>query len=203
MDAEAPDEEDSEYSEDSERDPTVRVPLPEPTAGVPSRAMREPGSALASGILEFVGGGAGGVGLGLASAYLFASSCEEDTCIAGALFMGGLGAIAGVPLGVYLTGSLLGREGGFGATLLGFGVGGAAGLLGAGALSNREGGEELGVALLALPLLGAVLGYELSHAASVSDAAPGRPLRRAAPRWTPVAGVTPRGGFMGGLAGHF
>jgi hypothetical protein len=191
---------------DSDRDPTVRVRVPEPTAGPLPAQGGSAGNALGSGILEFGGGGITAAGLGLLATALLLSSldCGQGSCVAAALILGGgLGALIGAPVGVILTGALLGRQGGVLATLLGYLMGGSAAILGIMGLSSGHGNDAAIVPMLCLPLLGAVVGYELSHASNVSGAAPAQALSRASARWTPVAGVTPRGGFVGGVAGHF
>jgi hypothetical protein len=48
--------------------------------------------------------------------------------------------------------------------------------------------------LVTLPLSGAVVGYEISHAYSAASASP---------QIVPLVGVTPGGGLFGGLAARF
>lgn len=191
----------------SERDPTVRVPVP--TVGDLPGPESSVGPALGSGILEFLGGGIAAAGLGVVGTAVLlgtlGAACAGEGCAIAALYLGGgLGAIIGAPVGVILTGALLGREGGIGMTLFGYMVGGTVGILGYRGLSAGHGnGNGAILLMLSMPLIGAVVGYEFSHAANVSGAAPAQPLRRRSAHWTPVAGVTPRGGFVGGLAGRF
>lgn len=112
---------------------------------------------------------------------------ESLAGIAGALWLFAL------PAGVTVAGNLGGGRGGYGASLLGTSVGvGAAVPLAAWLGSKRGGGPAAAVAIaVVLPVLGAILGYELSW----SDDAPRRGRARA--RLLPDVSVGPGGGSVG------
>lgn len=107
----------------------------------------------------------------------------------------------GTPLAVYVTGRLTRGRGGFWLTLLGMAVGTAAGAVMVAAFDNKSEALQLG-SIVTLPVAGAVVGYEVSHAlrqpetARVNAAGP-------SPHIIPLVGVTPGGGLFGGLAGRF
>jgi hypothetical protein len=105
----------------------------------------------------------------------------------------------GITVGVTFTGQLLGGLGDGRMTFLGALAGAAVGG-GIGIASESEGALALGLTLG--PLLFAVAGYELSHYLA---AHPFEPELQARSGFTvmPVVGTTPRGGFLGGLAGRF
>jgi hypothetical protein len=90
-------------------------------------------------------------------------------------------------------------RGGFLGTLAGAGAGTGAGLL----LLLADGEDPtMGVlALLTLPGIGAMVGYELTGSRE-----PPRfslTVTHESPTLVPVIGPTPHGGFMGGLSGRF
>lgn len=130
--------------------------------------------------------------------------CSDALCspfilvpMSGAMFLG-------TPLGVSVAGDLAGGRGAYWSALLGMvvGTGAAAVLVVAlkGDLSTLQ-----AVSMLSIPILGAVVGYELLHAYRQPDPAG---LARAntagvSPQVIPLVGVTPHGGFFGGLAARF
>jgi hypothetical protein len=63
----------------------------------------------------------------------------------------------------------------------------------------------IATSLIAGPLLGSVVGFELSHALNSGRRGSSRIESSSGPglRVAPVAGMTPRGGFLGGLSGSF
>ncbi len=148
--------------------------------------------------VEFAAGAGGGVvagTLGLLTGYLMGAStvgCDECGIVAG---VGGItGVLVGIPAGTWLGGNLMGGRGTFLGTAAGSLVGWGGVLLGSAVLGVGDDNQGLAAALLLLPIVGAVTGYELS-------AKPEAPPVKASPvQVVPVAGVTghgPRLGLMG------
>jgi hypothetical protein len=125
------------------------------------------------------------------------STCADDAEIIGGGLVSLAGLTAGGALGVKLVGSLLGGEGTYLHTLLGAAVGFGAGLVGALPLYDTEGGWA--VPLFTFPFIGAVVGYEMSHAKALERQA------GAGPRVAvlPIVSVRPSGGVVAGLVGRF
>jgi hypothetical protein len=148
---------------------------------------------LAGGAGTFTGGVVGGI-VGL----VLSGDCGivEGNCSTTAIF-----ALSGMALGTagstYLAGRFMNARGGFLGTLIGAVLGAGAGAL------LASGDETVGIiALLTLPAVGAMAGYELSG--HLDD--PARfslTVTHESPALVPVIGTTPRGGFMGGLSGRF
>jgi hypothetical protein len=105
----------------------------------------------------------------------------------------------GVTLGVTLVGKMMGGQGDGVMTFLAALAGAAAGS-GIGIASRSTGALILGLALG--PLIGAVVGYEISHSMYTQPAS-SEPQARSGFRVMPMAGVTPGGGILGGLMGRF
>jgi hypothetical protein len=186
---------------------------PRPAAALFPRSRRlepEPpgGPGLVAGrvMLELVAGTVGGVGIGAVSALVGASlistACNNDDsldCIVPLVMVGGAGVLLGVPLGVYGAGNLLHGRGQFWPALIGTVAGAGAGLVGGLASQNDA---ALIIGLSAGPVLGAILGYELSHFVTWF---PG--VKRASPQAGvsvfPALAALPRGGVLGGLTGRF
>jgi hypothetical protein len=168
-------------------------------------------------LLELLGGAVGGVGGalvgGLATAALLAAAggCEDAGPGCGlAILVITVPSIAiGTSLGVTTFGRFLDGEGRFSSTMVGLAIGVGAALLAAVVTTSEQ---VLLVGLVAGPLIGAVVGYELSHA-HVIESRKKSPKKqqqeqdifseRTAPQWSPMLGVTARGGFVGGLSGRF
>jgi hypothetical protein len=150
--------------------------------------------------LEVVGGIAGGVvggGVGLGAGYLLGAptvGCSNE-CQVTALVGGFAGVVLGIPAGAWLGGGLMGGEGRFLATAAGSAVGWGGALLGTLLLGDDN--ETLALVLLALPVAGATVGYELSHSAQRRAA-----TEEPAVRVVPVAGFGARGPRLG-LLGRF
>jgi hypothetical protein len=188
--------------------PEVVEPEPEPVLpGPPAAPAVEKEEAVHPAprvLLETLAGGAGSATGGLLGGIvgLVVSDCAivAGDCSAAALF-----ALSGIVLGsaasTYLAGRLMNGRGGFLGTLIGSAVGTGAGLL---LLASNAGGDgTVGLsALLALPAVGAVGGYELSGLMD-DPARFSMTVTHEAPTLVPVIGTTPRGGFMGGLSGRF
>jgi hypothetical protein len=147
-------------------------------------------------LLEALAGGTGtllGGAAGVAAAVAL-TSCdfiEGDCTTANALTLSGIAL--GAASGTYLAGRLMKGRGRFLGTLIGSSAGTGAGLL----LLLADGDDPtMGVlALLLLPGLGAMAGYESTHASQEPP--------RSSLTFIPVLGPTPRGGFLGGLSGRF
>ena len=174
------------------------------------RSMQEvpPNPILPRIFVEAFGGVLGGVGMGIVGLLAAASALEDtdcsggDGCLAVMVVIAVPAAFVGIPLGVQTAGQSMGGRGDFipalGGTLLGTGAGFIIGLR-----SESTGG--LVASLIVGPILGAIVGYELSSSinerrgyipAAAASSSPGL-------RVVPVAGVTPRGGLLGGLSGSF
>jgi hypothetical protein len=155
--------------------------------------------------LEIMGGAAAGGVSGfvvLLVADALTDGCGDDVgCILTVLGATGGAIFLTTPLGVYAAGRLAGGQGSYWSTMLGMAVGSGAGVAMAIALNNT--GDELQIAsLVTLPLLGAVLGYELWHLHQQPDSA-GRGRAGASLQLIPLAGFTRGGGVFGGLAARF
>ncbi|MFL5344819.1 MAG: hypothetical protein ACJ8AT_08495 [Hyalangium sp.] len=111
----------------------------------------------------------------------------------------GLSYTAGVALGIYFVGGVMDGRGEGLPTFLGALAGAT---VGAGIGVSTQDTPALFLGLAVGPLLGAVLGYEFSHA---NAAPPDKPAlqSRSGFRVMPMASATPRGGFLGGLCGQF
>jgi hypothetical protein len=105
----------------------------------------------------------------------------------------------GVTLGVIFVGKMMGGQGDGFMTFLGALAGVAVGS-GIGISSQSTGALILGLALG--PLIGAVTGYELSHTLLMQHEGPELQARSGF-RVVPMAGATPGGGILAGLAGRF
>jgi hypothetical protein len=156
---------------------------------------------------EAFGGVLGGVGMGIAGLLVGASALEDADCSDGEVCLALLALITvpatfvGIPLGVQYAGESMGGRGDFlpalGGTVLGTGVGVILGM-------QSEGNGGLAAGLIIGPILGAIVGYELSSAINERRAyILGDASSHSGPRLVPVVGVTPRGGLLGGLAGSF
>jgi hypothetical protein len=155
-------------------------------------------------MFEFLGGGVGGASVGflglLLGAAVFSPLCDGEECIVPILLTGIVGATFGVPLGVYGAGTLLKGQGGFWPAFLGTVVGGGLGLT----VALLSADEEVApvIAMSAGPVIGAIIGYELSHAGQASAAL--RPQQSGMGLMIfPSLGLTLKGGIVGGLSGRF
>jgi len=178
---------------------------PVATTPAPSRGRpREEGGVSSANriLLETLSGGAGTVAGGLGGLVLgiTATDCAlfESDCTEAIIF-----TLSGMTLGSALAtwgaGSLMNGKGGFLSTLLGALLGTGGGLL---AVAADRGGTLGAIALLSLPAIGAVTGFELSRHVGTGNPPPFS-LTRARVPMAPAFGTTPHGGFMGGVAGHF
>lgn len=137
------------------------------------------GRVLAGAGLGLVGG-AVGAALGFVAASELALARDDDDCIDAcgvgtlgwAVLGGGLVGTAGMALGAYAGAEWVGGDGSLGWTALGAFSGFVLGAGGALAVGSGAPGELIGLTLVLSPLVGAVLGYELSSA-SGSDPSEG------------------------------
>jgi hypothetical protein len=174
---------------------------------IPPSPRFEPGRVA----FEALGGVVGGVGLGLGSALLVGGlmelstdcSSEDSGCALVAAVLALPALAVGIPFGVSIAGRLMGGKGRFLPALGGMFAGLGASLL----LALTGSGLVLGLGLVTLPIAGAIVGYELSHpeAPRLREAGEGygSEYTRGGFQVLPVLGLTPRGGFMGGLAARF
>lgn len=163
-------------------EPRVRAPL-----GL--RLLSEVGF----GALTTVGGGFAGALVGLGVCPIFGHQNQKFGCYIDVILGGFVGLAAGFPLGVWWGGNIAGGDGGLGYTYLGAALGGVGTILVLGAASQNP---ILAVLSFALPIVGGILGYELS----MSPEAPG--LALGGTRVQPLLSVSSRGGFVG-LGGSF
>lgn len=179
----------------------------EPVATTPSPGRGQPREERAVSnanrlILETLSGGAGTVvgGLGGLVLGITATDCDllESDCTEAVIFVTS-GIALGTALATWGAGSLMNGRGGFMGTLLGTLLGMGGGVL---AVAADRGGTLGAIALLSLPAIGAVTGFELSR--HVGAETPTRfSLTGASVPVAPTFGTTPHGGFMGGVAGRF
>lgn len=157
-------------------------------------------------LLEFLGGSVGGaVGI-IPGSLLILSAIVCDSCNSGeetrailGLGLGLAGLAGGAALGITGAGSLLHGEGEYWPTAGGAAIGTLVGSLITLAVANSV--DELAIIpFLAGPVVGGMIGYELSHSSAVSRRQRHRALT---PMVMPVATVTPHRGVLGGLAGRF
>jgi len=144
-----------------------------PITAAPVQAVttRDDTPALAAGHLggEVLGGALGGVGGGLALGALFFAvnyhdrSCSDD-CRSMFAFVGGYAGLAvAAPVGVMVIGSRGDETGSWGATYAGSAIGAVVGLVAIGAGLAANVSEPLIIAGFAAPVVGAVVGFNLSR----------------------------------------
>lgn len=168
------------------------------------KGPRGEGFSASRAMLELIGGGAVGAGMAIAGGIfgglVFSASCEGEDCLGVVLVSGLVGATFGVPLGVYGAGRLMGGRGQFWPSFLGTLVGAGLGLVG-GLASQNDAAQVVGLTFG--PVLGAIVGYELSHTYQRSDSGP-RPARfETRFQFQPAIGLTPGGGLLGSFSGRF
>jgi hypothetical protein len=142
-----------------------------------------------------------GPGLGLSLAMERCEGCGNSTgAITAVGLVGVAGGVSGIALGVWGSGSLLGGGGRYLPTLLGVGAGTLVGGGLAVLLAESSSHEENAIPPLIIgPILGGIIGYEISHSLEVDR------LERASTGVTllPTVGVRPSGGVVAGLVGRF
>ncbi len=193
--------------------PEQTEPLPPPGESIPYpyRPSVEEQDTSRRILLEALAGGGTGIVAGIAGALsgvlLVGNKCTDGSCIIPILGSMSLGVVLGTPLGVYGVGRAMDGHGTYWAALGGTVLGSLAGLgLGAAFSSIGSGNAVLTlISLIAGPVTGAILGYELSNASTPPTPLPPMGSDSSAPGFqcVPVLGVTPTGGILGGLAGRF
>ncbi len=174
-----------------------------PPSEEPSGVARSSALRLTFGLAGGLAGGVGVGGFGLVSGLALnnVSGCKSLECALWPGVLGGSGLFVGIPLGTYLAGKLWGGRGTFMAAMGGSLAGWGAGLLSAMLLSlvTSESGA-IYIPIFGLPIVGAAVGYAISHA----DHAPRpKPSPRASRlQVLPVAGYS-SGGARVGLVGSF
>jgi hypothetical protein len=148
------------------------------------RLLAEVGAGVATAAAGGLVAGIGGFGLCQATGLLYAT---EGGCFYALLFGAMAGMAVGYPVGVWWGGEVVGGEGRLWASLLGGGLGLAAGYLGSRVLIAQTGRGESLIAIPLLAMVGASLGYELSTTR---------------PSVQPLLSLDTRGGMLG-LAGRF
>jgi hypothetical protein len=156
-------------------------------------------------LLEVLGGTVGAtVGFIPGGLLILSAFCTDRCDGAESRAILGLGlALAGIAggtaVGITGAGSLLHAEGEYWPTAGGAAIGTLVGsIVGLVLASSVE--EAALIPVLVGPLMGGMIAYELSHSGAVSRRQR-PPFSR--PQVVPMATVTPRGGFIGGLAGRF
>ncbi|MFP2961917.1 polymer-forming cytoskeletal protein [Myxococcus sp. 1LA] len=112
------------------------------------------------------------------------------------------GVVVGIPAGTWLGGKLMGGQGTFLATAGGSLVGWGGALLGSALLGIGDDDQGGAVALLLLPVVGAVAGYELSSPSEEERPALTRKASTSTFQVVPIAGMSERGPRLG-FAGRF
>ncbi|MCE9672487.1 hypothetical protein LY474_32235 [Myxococcus stipitatus] len=190
------------------RESALDIPRSPPPAVRPARRpWRMPQAARLA--IETAAGSMGSTGagfLGLIPGVLLADNCDglvDDSC-AEAWLTGGAGMAIGATLGVYFSGTIMKERGSFWSTLMGAIVGAGSGVLTFAAFDDTNDGLAV-LGLLALPPVGAVIGYELGLEPHPSELATMVPATGAAStvRLIPSVGSTRHGGIMGGIVGSF
>lgn len=157
-------------------------------------------------ILEVFGGALGGSLGVIPGGLLFISGLCFEGCDDGAevrailgLALGLTGIAGGTAVGIVGAASLVHGEGEYWPTAGGAGIGTLAGLLTAIALASS--GEEAAIIpAISGPIIGGIIGYELSH----SNADERRlPSPASGTQMLPVISLHPSGGILGGLVGRF
>lgn len=186
-------------------DVSAREPAKQAAAPVPSRASALPEDPVPRIAVEVVGGAAGGIiagTVGLVTGYVVALptvGCDECRVVS---LVGGLtGVLLGIPSGTWMGGRLMGGRGTLLATAGGSLVGWCGALLGSILLGDSGDSDALSLALLAMPVAGATVGYELSRPSS-APATPPAVSRPSQVHLVPVAGMTEHGARLG-LMGRF
>ncbi|MFY2558137.1 hypothetical protein ACN469_10935 [Corallococcus terminator] len=185
-------------------EPAPFVPPRSPGAEAPLTPVKTGMPAVPRVIIETAAGGVGMVGGGLLAffggALTGTCSLREDDCVL-PVIAGFTGMALGATMGTYAAGGVMKGRGSLLATL----VGGLAGT-GAGALGffARDGADVFGlISFLALPPIGAMLGYEFSRSEPPAVSRLSQTPSQGAPMPTFTFGTTPHGGLMGGVAGRF
>jgi len=167
---------------------------------------RDPSPTFPRLLLEIVGGSLGASAGIIPGGLLILSAFCDDSCSGGeesrailGLGIALAGFAGGAAVGITGAGSLLHGEGEYWPTAGGAALGTLVGTLAALALASSADEAAL-IPFLAGPVVGGMIGYEISHSNALA-----RKQRNPAltPVVLPMATVSPRGGVIGGLAGRF
>jgi hypothetical protein len=152
---------------------------------------------------------AGATALTLSSAVamdaLVGTRCFRDTermCILTSFLVTMLSVSATAPVGAWAVGSLLGGEGKLWAAYMGAAMGMGLGVIGTMPTMAFGSGVVLAVAGPIGAVVGAVIGYEVSHRRVVRGASR-LTQRPASLRVSPLVATTQGGGLLGGMMGTF
>jgi hypothetical protein len=192
--------------------PPPLVPAP-PTSEEPSDAPRDellprewdderPSSPTAPRlVLEFFGGSVGGALGIIPGGLLFIAAFSENSESLGilSLAVGFVGVAAGTAGGIVGAASLVDGEGAYWPTLGGVAIGALVGALVSGIVA-RSAGDAAIIPAATGPILGGMIGYEISHSNAVSRR---RPALDSDTHLMPVVSVHPSGGVLAGLVGRF
>ncbi|MCY1035066.1 GlsB/YeaQ/YmgE family stress response membrane protein [Corallococcus sp. BB11-1] len=159
--------------------------------------------------VEALGGAAGGVVgatvLGSFGYLLGSATVGCDECLVMAVAGAAAGALIGIPVGTYAGGRFMNGRGRLGPTVAGSMVGWGATLLGI-SLVNSGGADAppaVNAALFILPVVGASVGYELTHSSTLrAEEAARQPHAPQGVRLMPVATYGAKGPHLG-LLGSF
>ncbi|QSQ23401.1 hypothetical protein JY651_51455 [Pyxidicoccus parkwayensis] len=172
--------------------PTVRL-TPEPLA-VP----------LLRSLLDLAGASALTLSSAVAMDALVGTRCFRETekmCILTSFLVTFLSVSGTAPVGAWAIGSLLGGEGKLWAAYMGAALGMGLGVIGTMPTMAFGSGVILGVAGPIGAIVGAVIGYEVSHWSSVRGAS--RFAERRGVTVTPLVATTQGGSLLGGMMGTF
>jgi hypothetical protein len=152
-------------------------------------------------ILETFGGAVGGAVGVIPGGLLFIAAFSESSESLGilSLAVGFVGIAAGTAGGIVGAASLVDGEGAYWPTAGGAAIGTLVGLLvSAIVVENEE--EAAIIPAITGPILGGIIGYELSHSNAERR---GHPSLASSTRVMPVVSVHPSGGVLAGLVGRF
>ncbi|MBZ4418347.1 hypothetical protein [Myxococcus sp. RHSTA-1-4] len=156
-------------------------------------------------LLDVAGAGAATLG-GLALVELLTGTeclrTQERMCVLTSFLVTMLSVSATAPVGAWAMGSLLGGEGKLWAAYLGSAMGMGIGVVGTMPTIAFGNGTALAIAGPIGAVLGAAIGYEVSHHFSRRKASL-LTERPSGVRVTPMLGATPGGSLVGGMAGSF
>ncbi|RKG93070.1 GlsB/YeaQ/YmgE family stress response membrane protein [Corallococcus terminator] len=158
--------------------------------------------------VEVLGGASGGVVgatvLGSFGYLLGSATVGCDECLVMAVAGAAAGALIGIPVGTYAGGRFMNGRGRLGPTVAGSMVGWGATLLGI-SLVNSGGSDAppaVNAALFILPVVGASVGYELTHSSAMRVEEASRQSRSQGVTLMPVATYGAKGPHLG-LLGSF
>ncbi|HLL05956.1 MAG TPA: hypothetical protein VK539_35620 [Myxococcaceae bacterium] len=139
-------------------------------------------------------------GLAIVATQFCLDSCSDDQSVEiFGLVVASAGALLAGTWAIDRVGDWLGGQGRFWPTALGMVLGTVVGSVVAVAIAPSSEGASVVPAVLG-PALGGAIAYEISSAMVRSEAMAASASR---PRIAPLVAVSPRGGFIGGLAGTF